>query len=599
MSHPIINIITRTSNRPNYFDQCYRSVVNQKTNAEIIHWVTVDDEMTEQYVTQEKYENARIIVETRPRRNNNAHFPYNGYINRVIHEAIDNDGWVIVLDDDDVLASDTSIEMLCVSMCEQSYDTNCVYFWNVSDLSGEVRKYGAAQDEDQITNNCFCFSLKAKNSVYFEFALNAERTVIKTLCANNRVIWIDAVLVKINNVNSEGGQGNRIDIDRPTVDECEHQLEAPIDVPDFSEKGNDDSCKSQSREPAMLSLKTSLVSVGVGTNVNPGHVHLVADELFQYLLNTVGQSCSLLANCRELMSLVQNLTETNRELERQIKMLRGISMPSQSQPHAGPKAKELVQHASPITEATCTYSHKASQVSRFYLLQKDGYKTDHIEKLLKSRQIKYNLVEVNTRLKYNQIIRNIVTDSLRENYDTIAILNPSEVILNVKFVDFMEKQLTCGTSFDVLFMCNKLGQGSMSAKEWAKLDFDHADYVSMYPDLKGKSSRETELHWKVYGQKEWRIPKIMIKRADRPIDNKLGLFITKDALVKLDTMFSDTHKHRSISENIFNDYQVNHGNGHYCLPNLTIPQQLNVAKTKKVCLSNCWHHPFFVDDSGS
>jgi glycosyltransferase involved in cell wall biosynthesis len=59
MKNPVINILTRTSNRPNFFKICFESVSKQ-TYKNINHIISVDNIETEEYV--KKYTDNYIVV---------------------------------------------------------------------------------------------------------------------------------------------------------------------------------------------------------------------------------------------------------------------------------------------------------------------------------------------------------------------------------------------------------------------------------------------------------------------------------------------------------------------------------------------------------
>lgn len=66
---PIINIVTRTSNRPIYFERCQESIeIQTYPNSKIRKIVTFDDEQDLDEYIQKKYTNLVVIETEREKR---------------------------------------------------------------------------------------------------------------------------------------------------------------------------------------------------------------------------------------------------------------------------------------------------------------------------------------------------------------------------------------------------------------------------------------------------------------------------------------------------------------------------------------------------
>jgi glycosyltransferase involved in cell wall biosynthesis len=112
LKKPLINILIRTSNRPNYFENCVKSIYEQTyLNWNII--IGVDDVNTLKYTQSAKgrdivYDYTNIKIPNPP--NNidyGIKFKYNSYLNDLQNEV--NDGYIIYLDDDDKLHNQNSL----------------------------------------------------------------------------------------------------------------------------------------------------------------------------------------------------------------------------------------------------------------------------------------------------------------------------------------------------------------------------------------------------------------------------------------------------------------------------------------------------------
>lgn len=110
---PLINVVTRTSNRPNGFKRCRESIINQ-TYKNIRHIVSIDNLADEYYVKDsgadyffiDKSEVEKMPDIPDPK--TGKRFIYNLYFNILFGKV--NDGWILIIDDDDYLKSPTIIE---------------------------------------------------------------------------------------------------------------------------------------------------------------------------------------------------------------------------------------------------------------------------------------------------------------------------------------------------------------------------------------------------------------------------------------------------------------------------------------------------------
>ena len=116
MNKPLLNILTRTSNRPKAFE-LNKMTVRSQTYSNIRHIVCVDDELTENYVRD--YNDVDYIVIDREKivkednsvnPNTGKYSPHNLYFNKLMGEI--KEGWVMILDDDDRLSNSKSIEKI-------------------------------------------------------------------------------------------------------------------------------------------------------------------------------------------------------------------------------------------------------------------------------------------------------------------------------------------------------------------------------------------------------------------------------------------------------------------------------------------------------
>jgi hypothetical protein len=110
---PLINILTRTSGRPLAFKRCHESVKNQ-TYKNVRHIVSIDNLQDEEYVKEcgvdYFFMDKNVISKEAdiPDPKTGPRFIYNLYLNKLIEKV--NDGWIIILDDDDYLTDNNVLQ---------------------------------------------------------------------------------------------------------------------------------------------------------------------------------------------------------------------------------------------------------------------------------------------------------------------------------------------------------------------------------------------------------------------------------------------------------------------------------------------------------
>lgn len=215
-SQPLINILTRTSGRPNYFERCFNSVENQ-TYKNINHIISVDDDNTEKYVKKHtdnyirvnKYDKdiPRIDPITRIRRA----APYNLYLNELRNEV--KDGWILYLDDDDVLMNNNVIEELV------SYITtdDQLFLWRVQ-FPDKVIPESYFFNKNVIAINHFSmigFMYHKKYDSYanFDYFSGGDFHFISQLAPKiPSSMWINKIYTGLQRNNSMGGFGKKDDL---------------------------------------------------------------------------------------------------------------------------------------------------------------------------------------------------------------------------------------------------------------------------------------------------------------------------------------------------------------------------------------------------
>ncbi|MHB1953799.1 MAG: hypothetical protein ACYCOU_08600 [Sulfobacillus sp.] len=124
-------MLTRTSRRPNYFYLNYRSVHSQSVN--VLHLVSVDESLVGHYTSD--YPDLKVIPVSAQRRTNGKSFPFGAYLNDLVQHV--NEGWIVVLDDDDHFAAPDSLER---ALAERN-DDDTMIAWKMDGASGSSVGY--------------------------------------------------------------------------------------------------------------------------------------------------------------------------------------------------------------------------------------------------------------------------------------------------------------------------------------------------------------------------------------------------------------------------------------------------------------------------
>ena len=213
-----INILTRTSNRPYGFKICRESVKNQSYK-NIRHIVSSDNDADMNYLKQ--FNDISVIKIDKEKCNTSympkhipglPHFkllPHNLYCNQLL-DAVD-DGWIMFLDDDDMLIDNRVVETIVDSI----RDRDTMLAWRMRFMSGEVipsdKQFAARKPVlGGIGSPCVLFHSKWKDHFRWDAYKCADfRFIYKLHGAIPKSVWLNQVLIQLNN---NAGFGNRKDV---------------------------------------------------------------------------------------------------------------------------------------------------------------------------------------------------------------------------------------------------------------------------------------------------------------------------------------------------------------------------------------------------
>jgi hypothetical protein len=208
---PLINVLIRTSGRPNYFKECIKSVYSQSChNYNII--VGCDDEQSEQYVQPHKCRIVRYERSSKyfPKKNEYGYgrvARYNLYINE-LHKEV-KEGYILYLDDDDILNNKDTLKIIS----ENIKTENDLLFFRVqfpNKIVPSNENFGKAPVLCDIDTVGFCFH--HKYCVDWEaYKMGDYRVATKLWETVPNKIFINRILTKINR-KVANGFGRRDDL---------------------------------------------------------------------------------------------------------------------------------------------------------------------------------------------------------------------------------------------------------------------------------------------------------------------------------------------------------------------------------------------------
>ena len=217
-----INVLIRTSNRPKYFAECFKSVIDQTyiKNTKII--VSVDNSSTLNYVVRypvdkivdiRGYEipkpnrSKEIIVGRYRRKYSPAH--WNWYFNLMMNECYD--GLIVYLDDDDKFTVPYALQMINDFIKTE----DDLLFWRVQfpgQLVPNDKAFGKEPIPANISTIGFSFHTKYIEQAQWQpYSYGDFRVAHKLYNTIPNKIFIRQILTKVNRKKA-GGHGKRDDL---------------------------------------------------------------------------------------------------------------------------------------------------------------------------------------------------------------------------------------------------------------------------------------------------------------------------------------------------------------------------------------------------
>ena len=211
----MINILTRTSNRPKGFD-FNRQIVKSQTYKNIKHIVSYDNEQTKLYL--DNYDDIVTIPVNRElliKQDKSLipgitwRLPHNLYFNE-LHKHVD-EGWVVFLDDDDSYVDEHVVQ----TIVDNLPDEDDILVWqmimpnNIIIPSNMVFENSQIPSINNIGTPCFAVHSKHLSNVYWDGWRAADfRFFDRVVNVTSKVHLLQKVLVSVTQI----GMGQQTDI---------------------------------------------------------------------------------------------------------------------------------------------------------------------------------------------------------------------------------------------------------------------------------------------------------------------------------------------------------------------------------------------------
>lgn len=206
MNGPLLNILIRTSNRPNYFRRLMENIKSQHyKNYRLI--ISADSVETTKYVAKYTNEKATIVEVPKLYRTPEQTFPWNLYLNNLMDRV--EQGWIMFMDDDDQYTNEFTFDRIASHLP----DKNSMLVWRLRFPDGRYvpafeYMYKTPFTRKQIAMPCFAFHSTWKNRVRFDGQRAGDFRIANKLQEFLKVEWCDWPLVQLDNFGNVGKQND-------------------------------------------------------------------------------------------------------------------------------------------------------------------------------------------------------------------------------------------------------------------------------------------------------------------------------------------------------------------------------------------------------
>ena len=203
-----LNILTRTGNRPNRFRRCRESVKAQEWGGKIRHIVSIDCpcDYVEANVVVPAYGDVSPSVPVEQMKHRDA--PYNLYVNDLL--AAVNDGWILVLDDDDELLTADAIAKLEPHMDDEDNLIVSKFAMGSRNQTFIMPKaFGRELVMNDVPCSCYIYHSKHKAFGLWHTKYAGDYYAAHNLSEKLNTVWVDEVTAGTQAGPSVGGEDTK------------------------------------------------------------------------------------------------------------------------------------------------------------------------------------------------------------------------------------------------------------------------------------------------------------------------------------------------------------------------------------------------------
>lgn len=207
----LINILTRTSNRPIGFLNCHQSII-QQSYKNFNHIISYDNDNDLNYINAFDLKKIKVnkVTSDPEIKQSFIYAPYNLYCNELLKEV--KNGWILFLDDDDSLLHHKVLEEAVKLIKKMDNDTMIV--WQIRYPNGKtlpLKKHFKQKkiELNHIGTSNILFHSKYKDLAKWDEWKGADFRFINVLFNQiPKKKWIEKVNIQINNYGDFGKQND-------------------------------------------------------------------------------------------------------------------------------------------------------------------------------------------------------------------------------------------------------------------------------------------------------------------------------------------------------------------------------------------------------
>lgn len=204
----VLNILTRTCDRPNRFKRLKESIEAQKWGGKVWHIVSID--RPNDYADADVIVPALGTIAPSPPESDQKYrdAPYNLYVNDLL-EAVE-DGWILILDDDDELLDEDCLAALEPYMTDPDRLLICRFAMNLprsEKMMVMPVHFGEELVPNDVACSCAVFHSKHKHLARWHGKYCGDFFGVSNLAKKLKVVWVDKVVAGTQYGPGDGSVG--------------------------------------------------------------------------------------------------------------------------------------------------------------------------------------------------------------------------------------------------------------------------------------------------------------------------------------------------------------------------------------------------------